>query len=81
MIPQFSGQCREMKMKGLFTFCFHPNTMNDAAFERTDKFIKEHRQEFVSFSDIDLENVGQKSFFDRLLSWGYFTMRRIKGLK
>lgn len=81
MIPQFSGQCREMKMKGLFTFCFHPNTMNDAAFERTDKFIKEHRQEFVSFSDIDLENVGQKSFFDRLLSWGYFIMRRIKGLK
>lgn len=41
-IPQFSGQCREMKMNGLFTFCFHPNTMNDAAFDRMDKFLKKH---------------------------------------
>lgn len=79
-IPQFSGQCREMKMNGLFTFCFHPNTMNDEAFERMDKFLMEHKEEFLSFNEVDIDTVCKKSYFDRLLSWGYFTMRKLKGL-
>lgn len=79
-IPQFSGQCREMKMNGLFTFCLHPNTMSDAAFELTDGFLQEHWEKFISFSDVDVERVGKKSCFDRMLSCGYFTMRKIKGL-
>ncbi len=80
-IPQFSGQCREMKMNGLFTFCFHPNTMNDAAFDRMDKFLKKHKDEFISFSEVEVETVGKKRCLDRLLNWGYFTMRKIKGLQ
>lgn len=81
MIPQFSGSCREMKMKGVFTFCFHPNTMNVDAFERLDSFLKVHSRFFIGFDDLDLNNVKEKCEFDKLLSFGYFTMRKLKGLK
>ena len=80
-IPQFSGQCREMRMKGLYTFCLHPNSMNDEAFKKTDLFLKGHRKEFIAFGDVDIDIVSKKSLYDSILSWGYFTVRRIKGLK
>lgn len=80
-IPQFSGHCREMKMKGVFTFCFHPNTMNDVAFEQTESFIKEHRNEFTSFDTLELNNLKGKSVVDKLLSFGYFTYRKIRKLQ
>lgn len=77
-VPQFSGQCRKIKMKGLFTFCLHPNTMNDEAFRRTDRFFQEHWEKFISFNDVDFERVGKKNCFDKFLSWGYFTIRNLK---
>lgn len=76
-IPQFSGQCREMKMSGIFTFCFHPNTMKEEAFLQTERFLQEHKDEFISFNQLDLENLGGKDFFSRLLSWAYFTRRKL----
>lgn len=79
-IPQFSGQCREMRMNGLFTFCFHPNTMKDDAFERVNGFLQKYREDFISFTDLELESIKGKSLFDKMLSWGYFSLRRIKGL-
>lgn len=80
-IPQFSGQCREVKMNGVFTFCLHPSTMTDDAFDRMEHFLKVNKSKFISFDDINIENVGGKSLFDRLLSIGYFTMRRLKGIR
>ena len=80
-IPQFGGHCREMKMKGLFTFCFHPNTMNDAAFEQTEMFLKNHYAEFTSFDALDLKNVKGKSLTDKLLSFVYFSYRKIRKLQ
>ena len=78
IIPQFGGQCREMKLSGLFTICLHPTTMEDGAFEKTDKFLKTHRELFTSFGDLDLSNVVKKGLFDRLLSWGYFAIRKMR---
>lgn len=80
-IPQFSGHCREMKMKGVFTFCFHPNTMDDVAFEQTDTFLREHQEEFTSFDALDLNHVKGKSMIDKLLSFGYFSYRKIRKLQ
>lgn len=77
-IPQISGQCREMKLKGLFTFCLHPSTMTDDDFNKTDLFLNKHQQEFISFDAIDLSNIEGKSNYDKILSWGYFTMRKLK---
>ena len=80
IIPQFSGQCREMKLPGIYTFCFHPNTMNDAAFEQLEFFLKTHQNEFISFSRLDLSKVKSKSLFNKLLSFGYFTCRKLRRL-
>lgn len=80
-VPQFSGSCREMKMKGLFTFCLHPNTMNDEAFENTEKFLNKHSYEFTSFNAIDVDNIKKKGIVDRVLSWLYFTQRKIRRIR
>ncbi len=78
IIPQFGGQCREMKLSGVFTFCLHPSTMKDEAIEKTDIFLKTHKGMFTSFEDLNLSNITTKSVFDRLLSWGYFTIRKMR---
>ena len=41
-IPQIIGHCVKMPMTGIYTFCFHPNTMNEQSFINLEKFLKEH---------------------------------------
>lgn len=76
-IPQFSGQCRKMRMKGIFTFCFHPNTMENEAFLQTEQFLKSHGDKFTTFDQLDLEILGKKDIISRALSWAYFTRRKL----
>lgn len=80
-IPQVGGHCSEMKLSGVWTFCFHPNTLPDNQYDALESFLKQHRDEFISFDDIDLVNMGTKDTFSKLLSWCYFTMRKLKGIK
>ena len=80
-IPQFSGQCRDMKMRGLYTFCSHPNTMTDAAFKNAERFLAAHRDSFVAFGSVDLTEAKGKSLFDRVLTGLYFTYRKIRDIK
>ena len=77
-IPQLSGRCREMIVKGVYTFCFHPNTMTESAFERTEDFLKVHKEEFVSFDKLNIDCLNNKSLIDRILSSSYFFIRKIK---
>lgn len=79
--PQFSGSCKAMPFSGVFTFCLHPTTMNDKAFKHTEEFLKAHKDEFLSFDDINLNSVGTKTCLSRLLSWVYFLQRNIRGIK
>ena len=80
-IPQLGGHCIEMPLPGIWTFCFHPTVMKEVDFEALELFLKKHQEEFISFSDIDLSDLTNKSLFGRLLSFIYFLSRRIKGLK
>ena len=80
-LPQLGGHCTEMKLNGIWTFCLHPSTMTDENFVTTEKFLKEHKDEFISFYDLDLNNIKKKDFLGRLLSWVYFTRRTLKGIK
>ena len=80
-IPQIGGHCSEMKMSGVWTFCFHPNTLSDERFASLEAFLIKHRSEFISFDDIDLTNVGKKNMVSDIMSWCYFTMRKLKGIK
>lgn len=80
-IPQISGHCLKMPLSGIYTFCFHPNTMKDKEFVALENFLVLNKNSFISFNDIDLSKYGKKKMVDRLLSWGFFTYRKIRGLK
>ena len=53
--------------------------MDNASFYIFECFIKTNIEYFISFNDIDTSRIGQKSIIDRLLSFEYFTLRKIKG--
>jgi predicted deacetylase len=80
-IPQISGHCSKMPLSGIYTFCFHPNTMKDKEFVALENFLVLYKNSFISFNEIDLSKYGKKKMVDRLLSWGFFTYRKIRGLK
>lgn len=77
-IPQLGGHCTEMKIPGIWTFCLHPSTMRDENFDTTENFLKAHKAEFISFSDLLLSRLKGKSIIDKLLSWAYFTRRKLR---
>lgn len=77
-IPLTSGHCVRMRMSGVYVFCFHPNTMDNSAFEALSRFLESYNKYFVGFGDIDLSKYGKKHYFDKLLSMTYFLVRKFK---
>ncbi len=80
-IPQIVGHCVKMPMNGLYTFCFHPNTMDDKAFSNLESFLKQYENDFITFDNINLQKCGNKSLFDTILSILFFAYRSVRGLK
>lgn len=80
-IPQLGGHCAEMKLSGIWTFCLHPSAMTEENFIATEKFLKFHKDEMIGFDELDLSNLKGKNLISRLLSWVYFTRRKLKGIK
>lgn len=80
-IPQLGGHCAEMKIPGIWTFCLHPSAMTEENFIATEKFLKVHKDEMIGFDELDLSNLKGKNLISRLLSWVYFTRRKLKGIK
>lgn len=80
-IPQIGGHCSEMKISGIWTFCLHPNTMTEENFAQTESFISNHVGSFISFDQLELDDLKDKDMFSRFISWVYFTRRKIKGIK
>lgn len=77
-IPQLGGHCAEMKIPGIWTFCLHPSAMTEENFVATERFLKAHRDEMLGFDELKLTNLKGKSLMGRLLSWVYFTRRKLK---
>lgn len=77
-IPQLGGRCRKMNIPGIYTFCFHPNIMEEKDFLLLEKFISEYRDSFVSFNDINLNKIGQLSIASRILRNIYFLRRKFQ---
>lgn len=80
-IPQLGGHCVEMKLSGVWTFCLHPSVMTEENFVATERFLEAHRNEMIGVDELELTNLKGKSLLSRLLSWTYFTRRRLKGIK
>lgn len=71
-IPQQSGSVRKLPFKTI-TFCYHPNTMGDKAFEQLEKFLYDNRERFGA--QIDYRKNRKYGLIDRILRWAYFIRR------
>lgn len=80
-IPQLGGRCAEMKILGVWTFCLHPSAMKEEDFVATEKFLQAHKGEMLGFDELNLTKLRGKDLISRLLSWVYFTSRKIKKWK
>ena len=76
-VPCQMGKLRDMPIHGYWCACYHPNIMKDDEFVALEEFIKKHQGDFISFDE--LPEAGNKSFQDWMLSFAYYTLRRIKG--
>lgn len=74
-IPQQSGAVRTLPFK-VVTFCYHPNLMDDNAFEILEEFLGSHADEFGSVSPAMLQ-MHRKSLYDAVLQMMY-RMRNIR---
>ena len=72
-IPQQSGVVRKLPFDTV-TFCYHPNLMQDADFEKLDAFLGENRGLFQNFEAKPTHR--KRSLYDRILRRIYF-LRRI----
>ncbi len=73
-LPQQSGTVRKLPFK-FTTFCYHPNTMDDADFENLEKFLQENKNKF-KYLDIKNLNKRKKNICDKFLSFLYFARRK-----
>lgn len=80
-IPQIFGHCRYIPIAGIYTFCFHPNNMKYSEIYALERFIRSHHMQFSGFNELCFDNIGDKSLFDKLISWLYFKQRKLRGLK
>ena len=77
-IPQLGGHCAEFKLPGVWTFCLHPSVMTEENFIATERFLKAHQNEMIGFDELELTNLKGKSLLSRLLSYVYFTRRKLR---
>lgn len=74
-IPQQFGGARKIFFPGIYTFCYHPNSMNEKSFLELENFLSKNNKHFKSFKDLSLNNVKPKSIIDKFLSYLYFIFR------
>lgn len=71
-IPQQSGRVRKLPFDTV-TFCYHPNMMNEQAFQELDLFLWENRENFQRFPNNEVHRAF--GFVDMLLQKIYFARR------
>jgi hypothetical protein len=74
--PQQFGKLRDINIPGSWTFCFHPNNMKEEEFVALDLFIKKNINKFISFDQIEIQNLKGKTIFDKIFSFLYFIKRK-----
>lgn len=78
-IPQQFGTAKNMILPGLWTFCYHPNTMTSQHFFELEHFLDRNSKEFISVNDLLLNERQNMTFFDYTFKKIFFLYR--KGLK
>lgn len=80
-IPQIVGHCVNFPVRGVYTFCFHPNFMLDKDFVQLELFLIKHVEKFTTFDSLNLANYGEESSSDKILRRAFFFYRRLRGLR
>ena len=78
--PNQMGHFREIKMKGVWTFCFHPNTMSEQSFIDFENFIIKNRHAFVGFDDTSIRVYSSKRTIDKIGNKAFFLARSLKNI-
>lgn len=78
-LPMISSNARPVSA-ALTTFCYHPNTMTDVAFESLENFLRNNKDRFIRY-DKSLLKKRKLSFKDKLIRKAYFTVRRFRKIK
>jgi predicted deacetylase len=78
--PQQFGFFREINIPGYWTFCFHPNTMTNDDLDVFDLFIKNNKNKFISFDEVEVEFLKPKGILDSILSFLYFLNRKFNAV-
>lgn len=68
-VPQQSGKVRRIPLHTV-TFCYHPNVMNETAFEELEMFLKKYSSKFIQFPLIAVQR--KKNYLDVILEKIYF---------
>jgi hypothetical protein len=77
--PQQLGHFRNINLPGVWTFCFHPNTMSNRDIESFEKFIAINASKFISFKDVEMKQDRVLSISDRILAKSYYALRNLRG--
>ena len=75
-IPQQCGAFRKLPFR-VITGCYHPNTMGEHDFLSLELFLKNNRDFFISFEEIELKN-RSFSLVDRFVRNLYFLRRQLR---
>jgi hypothetical protein len=77
--PQQLGHFRNINLPGVWTFCYHPNTMRERDIKSFEKFIETNSSKFISFKDIEMKEERALDLSDRILAKSYYTLRNLRG--
>lgn len=78
-IPQQFGRFRDPILPGVWTFCFHPNTMNESDIKEFERFVITHLKEFISFDEINFTK-RKKGIWDVIFSKMYYSFIHIRNI-
>ncbi len=77
-VPQIVGHMTTIPFPGIYTFCLHPTVMTETDFEQTERFVEEHKDEFLSWGEAEKRKKLRKGMADKILSYIFFTYRKLK---
>lgn len=78
-IPQQIGQFRYIPFSGNYTFCFHPNNMNDEDFKQFEYFISKNRSKFFNYNELlTIATDRKRNFFEKILQQSYYLIHKIR---
>jgi len=76
IVPCQMGKFRNIPIGGYWTFCYHPNQMDDNAIKDFESFIAANKSKFISFDELPIGKAEKRTEIEHLMSRVYLTMHK-----